>query len=148
LILLKAISFAVEHCAAIDKWKGCRDGYMIINMEWGNFGSSAHVSHLPFHIIDQQIDALSPNEGEQRFEKMISGMYLGEMVRLLLLQLYAAGAVFTAKDFPKRSAKGLETPNNLPAEAVSTIRKSPWVHRDTQLPAQCLTNAPCSGGPF
>ena len=29
----------VERTAAIPKWTGPRDGFMIINMEWGGFGS-------------------------------------------------------------------------------------------------------------
>jgi hypothetical protein len=29
----------VERCAAIPKWGGPRDGFMVVNMEWGGFGS-------------------------------------------------------------------------------------------------------------
>jgi hypothetical protein len=68
---------------------------MVINMEWGGFGShsafqqvsppspslpfdstittvwlgsplSARRAQLPFHDVDNQLDALSPNEGSQR----------------------------------------------------------------------------------
>lgn len=29
----------IERAAAIPKWTGDRDGFMVINMEWGGFGS-------------------------------------------------------------------------------------------------------------
>jgi glucose-6-phosphate 1-dehydrogenase len=86
----------VERTAKIGKWHGAtRDGVMLINMEWGGFGSSG--SHaffmLPFHGADHALDAHSPNEGKQRYEKMIAGMYLGEITRHLLQQLVTAGAL-------------------------------------------------------
>jgi hexokinase len=51
---------------------------------------------LLLHQIDNQLDALTPNEGKQRYEKMISGMYLGELTRLALYQLATEGAVFAS----------------------------------------------------
>lgn len=42
---------------------------MIVNMEWGGFVSSA----LPQLDEDRQVDALTPNSGEQLYEKMCSG---------------------------------------------------------------------------
>ncbi|KAF1874385.1 hypothetical protein Lal_00008593 [Lupinus albus] len=56
---------------------------MVINMEWGNFRSS----HLPLTEYDQALDAESLNPGEQIFEKLISGMYLGDIVRRALLKM-------------------------------------------------------------
>jgi len=52
----------------------------IINLEWGNF------SELPANDYDKLLDVNTPNPGEQRMEKMVSGMYLGELVRLVLLE--------------------------------------------------------------
>eukprot|EP00501_MAST-03F_sp_TOSAG23-6_P001292 GSMAST32.ASY1.ANO1.1340.1 assembled CDS len=59
--------------------------YMVINMEWGGFAV------LPLTAIDDEIDSVSPNKGRQRFEKLISGLYIGEMVRLLLRDLAHSG---------------------------------------------------------
>ncbi|XP_027358112.1 hexokinase-1-like [Abrus precatorius] len=75
----------VEHAHAIPKWHGPlpKSGKMVINMEWGNFRSS----HLPLTEYDQALDAESLNPGEQIFEKIISGMYLGDIVRRVLLKL-------------------------------------------------------------
>ncbi|KAM7275221.1 hypothetical protein ACFE04_017087 [Oxalis oulophora] len=75
----------VERAHAIPKWHGLlpKSGEMVINMEWGNFRSS----HLPLTEYDQALDTESLNPGEQIFEKIISGMYLGEIVRRVLLKL-------------------------------------------------------------
>ncbi|EOY30641.1 Hexokinase 2 isoform 3 [Theobroma cacao] len=75
----------VERAHAIPKWHGLlpKSGDMVINMEWGNFRSS----HLPLTEYDQELDADSLNPGEQIFEKMISGMYLGEIVRRVLYKM-------------------------------------------------------------
>ncbi|KAK1266562.1 Hexokinase-2 [Acorus gramineus] len=82
----------VERAHAIPKWHGLlpKSGEMVINMEWGNFRSS----HLPLTEYDQAMDAESLNPGEQIFEKLISGMYLGEIVRRVLLRMAEEAAFF------------------------------------------------------
>eukprot|EP01114_Cavostelium_apophysatum_P008776 TRINITY_DN2154_c0_g1_i1.p1 TRINITY_DN2154_c0_g1~~TRINITY_DN2154_c0_g1_i1.p1 ORF type:complete len:479 (-),score=101.45 TRINITY_DN2154_c0_g1_i1:69-1505(-) len=62
---------------------------MIINMEWGGFGDYSKC--LPLTREDRLLDAASLNPSKQLFEKMISGMYLGEIVRLVLLGLIDNG---------------------------------------------------------
>ncbi|KAG8077870.1 hypothetical protein GUJ93_ZPchr0007g5898 [Zizania palustris] len=75
----------VEHANAIPKWSGPlpRSGNMVINMEWGNFKSEI----LPHSEYDSALDFECLNPGEQIYEKMISGLYLGEIVRRILLKL-------------------------------------------------------------
>ncbi|XP_061371256.1 hexokinase-1-like isoform X2 [Gastrolobium bilobum] len=75
----------VERAHTIPKWYGLlpKSGEMVINMEWGNFCSS----DLPLTEYDQALDAESLNPGEQIFEKIISGMYLGDIVRRALLKM-------------------------------------------------------------
>ncbi|KAB2065375.1 hypothetical protein ERO13_A09G081100v2 [Gossypium hirsutum] len=75
----------VERAQAIPKWHGLlpKSGEMVINMEWGNFRSS----HLPLTEYDQALDAESLNPGEQIYEKVISGMYLGEIFRRVLCRM-------------------------------------------------------------
>ncbi|KAI3737665.1 hypothetical protein L2E82_27675 [Cichorium intybus] len=82
----------VERAQAIPKWHGPhpKSGEMVINMEWGNFRSS----HLPITEYDNSLDADSLNPGEQIFEKMISGMYLGEILRRVLLKMAEKAALF------------------------------------------------------
>ncbi|XP_076993840.1 hexokinase-3 [Tamandua tetradactyla] len=68
-------------------------GHMCINMEWGAFGDDGSLSTLSTHF-DASVDRASINPGEQRFEKLISGMYLGEIVRHILLHLTSFGVLF------------------------------------------------------
>lgn len=58
-------------------------GHMVINTEWGNFNSSL----LPITEYDRQLDKKSPNWGNQQLEKLVSGMYLGEIMRLIMVDL-------------------------------------------------------------
>lgn len=82
----------VEKANAIPKWEGelPNSGDMVINMEWGNFYSP----HLPVTEYDQALDSESLNPGEQIYEKLTSGMYLGEIVRRVLLKLSLQCAIF------------------------------------------------------
>ena len=43
---------------------------------------------------DREVDRLSINPGKQIFEKMISGMYMGEVVRQVLVDLYNEELIF------------------------------------------------------
>ncbi|XP_030465176.2 hexokinase-1-like [Syzygium oleosum] len=89
----------VERAQAIPKWHGPlpKSGEMVINMEWGNFRSS----HLPLTEYDQALDTESLNPGEQIFEKIISGMYLGEIVRRVLLKMAEEASFFGDNVPPK-----------------------------------------------
>ncbi|XP_036920331.1 hexokinase-3 isoform X2 [Sturnira hondurensis] len=68
-------------------------GLMCINMEWGAFGDDGSLGTLTT-CFDELVDQASINPGKQRFEKMISGMYLGEIVRHILLHLTSLGVLF------------------------------------------------------
>ncbi|EMS55979.1 Hexokinase-5 [Triticum urartu] len=82
----------VEHANAIPKWTGLlpKSGNMVINTEWGSFKSDK----LPLSEYDKALDFESLNPGEQIYEKLISGMYLGEIVRRILLKLAHDAALF------------------------------------------------------
>ncbi|KAI7902280.1 uncharacterized protein BX663DRAFT_512346 [Cokeromyces recurvatus] len=56
---------------------------MIINTEWCNFGAR----HLPLTEFDYLLDKQSNNPGVHNFEKMTTGMYLGEITRQVLIYL-------------------------------------------------------------
>ncbi|GFZ20712.1 hexokinase-like 1 [Actinidia rufa] len=82
----------LERADAIIKSQGLltTSGGMVINMEWGNFWST----HLPRTSYDVDLDADSPNPNDQSFEKMISGMYLGDIVRRVILRMSQESDVF------------------------------------------------------
>ncbi|XP_052411593.1 hexokinase-2 [Carassius gibelio] len=62
------------------------EGRMCVNMEWGAFGDDGALDDIRTEF-DREIDAGSLNPGKQLFEKMISGMYMGELVRLILVKM-------------------------------------------------------------
>ncbi|NXK17988.1 HXK3 protein, partial [Arenaria interpres] len=74
-------------------------GRMCINMEWGAFGDNGCLDHL-FTEFDRMVDEKTINPGKQRFEKLISGMYLGEIVRHILLALVEKEILFQDKACP------------------------------------------------
>lgn len=79
-------------------------GLLPINLESGNFN--------PPHLtaIDNTVDALSDSRGKQRFEKAISGMYLGEILK----------AVFPLEEFEKR----------FDAERLTTMISYPDIYKE------------------
>ncbi|EKG17827.1 Hexokinase [Macrophomina phaseolina MS6] len=79
----------MENCGSIPKLDHMNlppDELMGINCEWGAFDNE-HVV-LPRTKYDIIIDKESPRPGQQSFEKMIAGLYLGEVFRLVILDLH------------------------------------------------------------
>ncbi|KIM45917.1 hypothetical protein M413DRAFT_7969 [Hebeloma cylindrosporum] len=105
----------IEQVANIPKLAGtaaaARGGQMVINTEWGAFNNSR--SRLPSTPFDNAIDRLSINPKYQAFEKFISGMYLGEIVRHVLVALVDASPkplLFGGKSTPALNKHyGLDT---------------------------------------
>ncbi|BFZ58505.1 glucokinase [Savitreella phatthalungensis] len=64
--------------------------HMVVNTEWGAF-DDGKLTVLPDTRFDRALDAISVNPGKQLFEKRISGMFLGELLRQTLA-LYGASA--------------------------------------------------------
>ena len=60
-------------------------GNMIVNTEWGSFDNQMSV--LPNTVYDEALDKATPNPGIQMFEKRVSGMFLGEILRNAILAL-------------------------------------------------------------
>ncbi len=65
------------------------DGDMIVNMEWGNFDK------VRLTYYDHLLDEASVNPGAMYLEKMVSGMYLGEIARLVLMDLIKRCLIFS-----------------------------------------------------
>ncbi|KAK1154424.1 hexokinase-2 isoform X1 [Acipenser oxyrinchus oxyrinchus] len=82
------------------------EGRMCVNMEWGAFGDSGCLDDVrtPF---DCSVDELSLNPGKQRFEKMISGMYLGEIVRNILIDFTRKGLLFRGRISERLKTRGI-----------------------------------------
>ncbi|NXH45681.1 HXK3 protein, partial [Dicaeum eximium] len=93
-------------------------GRMCINMEWGAFGDNGCLDYLFTHF-DQVVDETTINPGKQRFEKLISGMYLGEIVRQILMAMTEKQLLFQGKPSPK-----LQTKDIFKTKFLSTIELS------------------------
>uniref|UniRef100_UPI00358ECACA hexokinase-1-like n=1 Tax=Myxine glutinosa TaxID=7769 RepID=UPI00358ECACA len=91
------------------------EGRMCINMEWGAFGEDGSLDDLRTEF-DIEVDQSSINPGQQLFEKMISGMYIGEIVRLVLVKMTNQGLLFDGKLSPQ-----LLTREKFPAKFVYAI---------------------------
>ena len=87
---------------------------MAINCEYGAFDNAGAV--LPRTRYDKHIDEASPRPGEQAFEKLSAGLYLGEILRLVLLDLKERGVVFQDKH-----VNGLKQPYALDTAFLSTL---------------------------
>uniref|UniRef100_A0A0B6ZZ59 Phosphotransferase n=1 Tax=Arion vulgaris TaxID=1028688 RepID=A0A0B6ZZ59_9EUPU len=70
---------------------------VIINTEWGAFGDNGCLDFMRTEY-DRELDTFSINPGKQVMEKMISGMYMGEIVRLVLERLTHEGLLFRSVD--------------------------------------------------
>jgi hexokinase len=66
---------------------------VIINTEWGAFGNTGSLDNVRTEY-DFQLDKNSRNPSKQVYEKLISGMYLGELVRLVIVRAVEAGVIF------------------------------------------------------
>lgn len=90
----------VERVDAIPKLQDhvSSSGTTIISTEWGAFSNG-----LPLTEFDRDMDAASINPGEQIFEKTIAGMYLGEIVRRVLLKMAEEDALF-GESIPEKLA--------------------------------------------
>jgi len=78
----------LERIKKLNKSTGDYDtstGEMIVNTEWGPFDNELAV--LPTTPYDHSLDVESVNPGIQMFEKRISGMFLGEILRRAILTM-------------------------------------------------------------
>ncbi|KAH7057451.1 hexokinase [Auriculariales sp. MPI-PUGE-AT-0066] len=88
---------------------------MAINCEWGAFDSFTH-ANLPRTRFDEAVDRQSNKPGEQSFEKLISGAYLGEILRLVINELIVDGIIFAGQNTYK-----LEKPYSLDTAVLSMM---------------------------
>jgi len=82
----------------------------LINMESGGFDG------IPMTSYDQQIFENIAPKSDHAFEKMVSGMYLGEVVRLRLLDLHEQGKFRDGQD-----VSFLEQEGSFESELISEI---------------------------
>uniref|UniRef100_A0A8C3KIM0 Hexokinase-2 n=1 Tax=Calidris pygmaea TaxID=425635 RepID=A0A8C3KIM0_9CHAR len=106
----------MEEMRHIDLVEG-DEGRMCINTEWGAFGDDGALDDLRTEF-DRELDLGSLNPGKQLFEKMISSLYLGELVRLILLKMTKEGLLFNGK-----ASTALLTKGKIEMKHVSAMEK-------------------------
>ncbi|NWX93552.1 HXK3 protein, partial [Nothoprocta pentlandii] len=79
-------------------------GRMCVNTEWGCFGDDGALNDV-LTRYDESVDQESCRPGHKRFEKLIGGLYLGEIVRHVLAKLAAEGALFSGAAAPALATK-------------------------------------------
>uniref|UniRef100_A0A8B9XCN0 hexokinase n=1 Tax=Bos mutus grunniens TaxID=30521 RepID=A0A8B9XCN0_BOSMU len=94
----------MEELRHIDLVEG-DEGRMCVNTEWGAFGDDGALEDIRTEF-DREIDRGSLNPGKQLFEKMVSGMYLGELVRLILVKMAKEGLLFEGRITPELLTRG------------------------------------------
>lgn len=94
---------------------------MAINCEYGAFDNEHKV--LPLTKYDLIIDRDSPRPGQQAFEKMTAGLYLGEIYRLALLDVleHKPGLLFE-----NQSTEKLHKPYFLDSSFLAAIEEDPY----------------------
>ncbi|XP_056616952.1 hexokinase-1 [Triplophysa dalaica] len=107
----------MEELRHIDLVEG-DEGRMCINTEWGAFGDDGALEDIR-NEFDREIDRGSLNPGKQLFEKMVSGMYMGELVRLILVKMAKEGLLFEGRITPELLTRG-----TIETKHVSAIEKS------------------------
>lgn len=86
----------VENAELFDD-KSCPEKtHVLINTEWGAFGDNGCIDFIRTEF-DREIDENSINRGHQLQEKMISGMYMGELARLVIVKHTKAGRLFNGE---------------------------------------------------
>ncbi|QSZ33641.1 hypothetical protein DSL72_005209 [Monilinia vaccinii-corymbosi] len=97
------------------------DTPMAINCEWGAFDNEHKVlPRTPYDII---IDKDSPRPGQQAFEKMIAGLYLGELFRLVLVDLHDNKNIHI---FENQDIEKLRKAYTLDSSFLSLVEEDPW----------------------
>ena len=100
----------MEECRNIPKMEKsglAEDAKMIINTEYGAFDNDRKI--LPRTPLDRHIDENSARPGTQIYEKMVAGLYIGEMLRILLITLSEEGKIFKGQDITRlREAESVD----------------------------------------
>lgn len=95
---------------------------VIINCEWGAMGDNKNKREIDEfrNEFDRIIDAESINPQSQTYEKMVSGMYIGELLRLSMLRLYKDKQLFASAQDATGTTKGTLGSSNGESQSKNT----------------------------
>lgn len=108
----------IENC---ELWDGDdqEPRQVIINTEWGAFGDNGIIDFIRTQY-DAEVDENSLNPSHQKFEKMISGMYMGELARRVVVRLAGEHLIFNGRLSPK-----MKTAYAFKTKYISEIESDP-----------------------
>jgi hexokinase len=114
----------MEHIKGVPKIKHLNlppDEDMAINCEYGAFDSFKHEHMKEIRTkYDEYIDLHSNKPHEQSYEKMIAGLYLGEIFRLVMCDMVDEGVLFLGQNTYK-----IEKENVFDTAFLSLIESDP-----------------------
>lgn len=132
--LLKAYWEKLSECSKIS---GTQEEEMIINTEWGSFGDK-NPKLLPRTVYDNRLNRESWNAGVHIFEKMVSGLYLGELVRNVIIDFVDRRLLFNGN-----SSKELNQAYFFETSYMSTIESDSTTQlEETQHILEAVLNLP------
>lgn len=105
-------------------------GEMIVNVEWGSFDNQLNV--LPTTPWDKALDESTVNPGIQMYEKRVSGMFLGEILRLIIIDMLKNPKVSLFKD---------ENSNSNDWRSTTTIAESSSLYKEWGLDTSIMSVA-------
>ena len=111
-------------------------GQMVINTEWGSFDNQLNV--LPNTPWDAELDRESVNPGFQIFEKRVSGMFLGEIVRLVIVSMLKDPKTYLFRD---------ENSSQNDLKSTTTISSSSGVFQQWGLDSSIMSIAAADNTP-
>ncbi|CAO3660165.1 unnamed protein product [Rhizopus stolonifer] len=110
---------------------------MIINTEWGSFGDTRS-NAIPHTFYDVRVNRQSVNPGIHVYEKMVAGLYLGEIVRLILVDFLDRRLIFDGQ-----YSTEMNKPYNFESSYVSAIDRDETTQlEDTQHLLEHVMNIP------
>ncbi|VDD84951.1 unnamed protein product [Enterobius vermicularis] len=92
---------------------------MVMVTEWEEFGQNGEFECM-LTQWDREVDENSVHKGKQMLDKLTGALYLGELVRRVLLKLTMDGLIFSGRLCDK-----LETPDMFPTKYISEILSEP-----------------------
>ncbi|XP_037045634.1 hexokinase type 2-like [Bradysia coprophila] len=95
----------VEKIENVENYSGPPGTRTVISTEWAGLGESGVLDFVRTDY-DRDVDFHSTNRGSEIFEKMISGMYMGEIVQLAIQRLTAKGLLFKGQDSEPLRTRG------------------------------------------
>ncbi|XP_063963307.1 hexokinase-2-like [Lytechinus pictus] len=85
----------LECTEKVEMFEGAKgpENFVILDCEFGAFGDNGCLDDIRTDF-DRDIDRRTFNRGKQYYEKMIAGMYLGEILRLAMIHLINQKVIF------------------------------------------------------